>query len=413
MEFKTDIELMAFNLLKQLHRPGTISLSSSLTEYIHNAANQCLKVNKNKKFININKNELIGLKNLIKDKSIVIMKADKGASCVIMDKAEYKSKVMELLSTSGSFLMMPEKDDKNKPNTIENVVKKMENNLNYKLNELKKTRKLSQDDYDFIKCTGSRCSVLFCNPKVHKKGMPLRPIISTTNSYSYKLAKYLTKLLENARPKPKSYVKDSFSFAKIIQQQKPTKDDIMLSLDAESLFTNIPVREAIELSIKIIMEKKKENKNYTKLAAKDLRSLFELAVTRTPFRFYEQLYMQVDGASMGSPLASILADIFMTHIEQQLEQYDHKNKIKIYLRYVDDTFIIINGKESDVKTLTDCFNELHPKLKFTREIEKNYELPFLHVKVLKRRTKYETTVYTKETNTGQVLHWQSCQAKKV
>ena len=114
--------------------------------------------------------------------------------------------------------------------------------------------------------------------------------------------------------------------------------------------------------------------------------------------------MQVDGVSMGSPLAPILADICMTHIEQQLEQYDDKNKIKICLRYVDDTFIIFNGKESDVQTLTDYANELHLKLKFTCETEKNYELPFLDVKVLKRRTKYETTVYTKETNTGQVLH---------
>ncbi|CAF4735127.1 unnamed protein product, partial [Rotaria sp. Silwood2] len=159
----------------------------------------------------------------MKGKSIVIMKADKGASCVIMDKIVNKLKVTELLSTGGSFVKIPEKDEKGKSNTIENVVKKMENSLNYKLNELKKNKKLSQDDYDFIKCTGSRCSVLFCNPKVHKKDMPLRPIISTTNSYNYKLAKYLTTLVENARSKPKSHVKDSFSFAKVMQQQKPNK----------------------------------------------------------------------------------------------------------------------------------------------------------------------------------------------
>ena len=284
IEFKTDIELMAVNILKQLHKPDATTLNNSITECIQNAANQCLKINKTKRLININKNELIALKCLIKDKSIVIMKADKGASCVVMDKDVYKSKVAELLSTSGSFVMMAET---NKPNNIENVIKKMENSLNYKLNELKKMEKLSQDDYDSIKCTGSRCPILFCNPKVHKKEMPLRPIISTTNSYNYKLAKYLTRLLENAQSKPKSYVKDSFSFAKLIQQQKPMKNDIMISLDVESLFTNIPVREAIELSIKIIMEKKKYDKTYTKLAAKDLRSLFELAVTNTPFRFYD------------------------------------------------------------------------------------------------------------------------------
>jgi hypothetical protein len=190
------------------------------------------------------------------------------------------------------------------------------------------------------------------------------------------------------------------------------KNDMMISLDVESLFTNIPVREAIELSINIIMEKKKKDKNYTKLAAKDLRNLFELAVTNTPFRFYDQLYMQVDGVSMGSPLAPIIADVFMTHIEQQLENYDQFDRIKMYLRYVDDTFIIFNGQESDADQLVKFVNGLHPKLKFTCEIEKKFELPFLDVKVMKQRTKFETTVYKKETHTGQLLHWQSCQAKK-
>jgi hypothetical protein len=197
---------------------------------------------------------------------------------------------------------------------VEHIVKKMENKLYNRIKELKKTKKLSQEDYDYIHCTGPRCSVLFCNPKVHKEELPLRPIISTTNSYNYKLPKYLTKLLEGARQKPKSYIKDSFSFARLIQTKQPTMNDIMISLDVESLFTNVPVYEAIELAIDIIMKKKEVNKKYTKLTRNDLRELFQLAVTNTPFRFYDQLYMQVDGVSMGSPLAPILADIFMTHI---------------------------------------------------------------------------------------------------
>ena len=84
----------------------------------------------------------------------------------------------------------------------------------------------------------------------------------------------------------------------------------------------------------------------------------------------------------------------------------------MYLRYVDDTFIIMNGEQSDVDQLIKFVNTLHPKLKCTCESEKDYQLPFLDVKVIKQRTKYETTINKKETNTGQLLHWQSCQAKK-
>ena len=154
---------------------------------------------------------------------------------------------------------------------------------------------------------------------------------------------------------------------------------MMISLDVESLFTNVPVHEAIEIAVKIIMNTKKADKNYTKLAGKDLGNLFELTVTDTSFRFYHHLYKQVDGVSMGSPLAPILADVFMSHVEEQIEEYDHQ-RIKLYVRYVDDTFILFQGEQGDVVKLVEFVNHLHPKLKFTHAIENNYELPFLDVR---------------------------------
>ena len=117
-------------------------------------------------------------------------------------------------------------------------------------------------------------------------GMPLRPIISTSNSYNYNLSKYLTNLLEKAKTKPNSYIKDSFNFSKIIQQQKLSKNDFMVSLDVESLFTSISVCESIELVIKTFFGKKQSDPSFTKLKEGDLRNLFELSVTKMPFRFY-------------------------------------------------------------------------------------------------------------------------------
>ena len=102
----------------------------------------------------------------------------------------------------------------------------------------------------------------------------------------------------------------------------------------------------------------------------------------------------------------------MTHIEQELNEYDQSNKIRMYLRYVHDTFLIANGQQSDVDQLIELVNKFHPKLRFTCEIEKNYEFSFLNVELIERRSKYEATIYKKETNTGQLLHWQSHQARK-
>ncbi|CAF3873515.1 unnamed protein product [Rotaria sp. Silwood1] len=381
--------MMAFNILKQLEEPETKSLDEHIINCIKRAAHQSLKMNKNKIIMNINPNKLPALRSL--------MKADKGSSCIIMDKEQYIIKVKVLLSAGTAFQKIKDKDKHVNQDTTENIVKIMENKLNYRINDLKKCKRLTEQEYNFIRTSGSRCAVLFCQPKVHKQGMPLRPIISTTNNNNYKLAKYLTiLLLEEARTKPKSYIKDSFTFAKLIQQQKPQRNDIMLSLDIESLFTNTPVHEAMNLAIKIIMKKKQEDNRFTMLNEEDLKHRFYLAVTNTPFRFYNELYLQVDGVSMDSPLASILADIFMEHIEQELEKFEDNNKIKFYRRYVDDTFIIFNGKQGDIDKLLNYVNSLHPNLKFTNEVENDYELSFLDVKVIKQRTKFETTILQKE-----------------
>ncbi|CAF1297859.1 unnamed protein product [Didymodactylos carnosus] len=158
----------------------------------------------------------------------------------------------------------------------------------------------------------------------------------------------------------------------MIQQQKPGENELMFSLDVESLFTNVPVNEAIGLAIQIIMKKKNHDAKFIKLNAKDLKQLFELAVTDIPSGFYDQLYKQQGGVSMGSPLASILAHIFIEHIENKIEHYLDQHKIQIMKRHVDDMFFVIDGKQEDVEKLLESINQLHDKIKFTCKDEKYF-----------------------------------------
>ena len=81
----------------------------------------------------------------------------------------------------------------------------------------------------------------------------------------------------------------------------------MVSYDVTSLFTNIPLEETIHLTIDLLFEAKPDLKN----SRKDLQKLFQLATSQTNFLFNGSMYDQVDGVTMGSPLAPILANIFM------------------------------------------------------------------------------------------------------
>ncbi|CAF3406717.1 unnamed protein product [Rotaria socialis] len=249
-----------------------------------------------------------------------------------MDKEQYILKVKQLLNTGNTFKKMNNTDKKGNVNTIEHVVKSMEAKLNCRIGELKRLNRFNEGAHNWIRAVATRCSVLFCQPKVQKKVCLIHSVISTTNSYNYNLSKYMTDLLENAKGKSTSHIKDSFSFSKLIQQQTPSKNDYMISLDVESLFTSIPVHESIGLAIETILQKKTNDPSITKLDKRELKQLFELCVKNMPFRFYSELYQQIDGVSMKSSLAPVLADLFMTHIESKLKDFEDSHKIKTYYR---------------------------------------------------------------------------------
>ena len=65
-----------------------------------------------------------------------------------------------------------------------------------------------------------------------------------------------------------------------------------------------------------------------------LTDLLEIATMNQLFQFNGELYEQTDGVAMGSPQGPLLANVFMCHIKNQLEQ---KSMIpSFYRRYVDD-----------------------------------------------------------------------------
>ena len=92
------------------------------------------------------------------------------------------------------------------------------------------------------------------------------------------------------------------------------------------------------------------------------------------FQFEGNLYEQVDGVGMGSPLGPLIANAFVCKIEKQLEK---ENKMPFFCkRYVDDTISAM----VDVKIASEflmTLNSSHPSIGFTMGLEENGRLPFL------------------------------------
>ena len=110
--------------------------------------------------------------------------------------------------------------------------------------------KISEKEFDSICLVETTPKPLYGNPKVHKtvvKNTPkFWPILSTINSPTSSLAKYLNSILSPLTIN-KFTVKNSFDFAEEVVSYDYNL--YMTSLNVESLFTNISLEETIKICV--------------------------------------------------------------------------------------------------------------------------------------------------------------------
>ena len=166
---------------------------------------------------------------------------------------------------------------------------------------------------------------IYCLPNMHKKDTPLRHIVSVINSLTYELASFISSTLQPLVGKTSSFIKDFVDFVLFIQNLHLEPTDLLVSFDVVSLFTKIPIKEALEVIGKSVNP--------------DITNLIKICLESTFFNYQGQFYEQTKGMVMGSPLSPIIANKFMEHFESRaLETTPLRPR---YLkRFVDDTFVI-------------------------------------------------------------------------
>ena len=168
-----------------------------------------------------------------------------------------------------------------------------------------------------------------------------RPIISAAYTPTYKLAKFLVPFLSDKKQNEFT-VKDSFIFADEILTQNG--DHYMASLDVDALFANIPLDGTIDICVKKLF--KTPETLVEEISKNDFRDSLNLATKESFFTFNSKCYIQVDGVAMGSPLGPILANIFLSHNEENwLNKCPMEFKLSFYRGYADDIFARFESPE--------------------------------------------------------------------
>ena len=125
--------------------------------------------------------------------------------------------------------------------------------------------------------------------------------------------------------------------------------------------------------------------------------------TQGLFLYKDELYQQINGVTMGSPLGPTLANFFMANLETKLINKLQTSKPKLYLRYVNDIFAIFDNQEA-CSSFFRQLNAQHPDIKFTVE-QSTTTLSFLDVEIKVTDNKFDTWVWRKSTNTGLLLNF--------
>ena len=344
------------------------------------------------------------VRSLRQNSDILITKPDKGTGTVVMNKSSYFKRIeTEILSDSDKF-------ERTGPIDMMRAAKKAENEVCDKLKLWSKEGLLSEEQRNDVRPIGSQLPMLYGLPKIHKKNCPYRPILSMTKSPQERLAKWLLKIIRPAENfYTKHCVKDSFTFAREIQSFPHEQcSSFMVSYDVCSLFTNVPVKEAIKITADYLY-KGDDKEQHPPLPRKGFERLMELATIGVKFIFGDNMYTQIDGVAMGSPLGPALANIFLGYHEDQL--FARTPKPMYYCQYVDDTFVLFPS-QLEASEFHKSLNKLHDALQFTKEVETNNKLPFLDVLVEHANGEMITSVYRKDTFTGQYMRWNSFAPKQ-
>ena len=265
-----------------------------------------------------------------------------------MDKNEYTQQLTHLLSNTSKF----QKINSDPTEAIKR-----------KLNSL--IAKANNHSTIFSKKTGHyEAGYIYGNPKTHKdkNNPPLRPIVSQVGTVTYDVAKRLNALIAPFMQK-RYMIESTQEFIEIVKTVKQPK--LLASLDAESLFTNVPINDTLNIIIDAMHNH--PDLPPPSLSQDILRDLLLICTTETPFRAPDKsIYQQIDGVSMGTPLGPMLANFYMYHLENNCFQNCPQIKPPTYCRYIDDIFVVIDNFKL-LENLKSYFKE-HSKLSFTYEI---------------------------------------------
>ena len=303
---------------------------------------------------NLPPGEQRALKDLINNKEIILKKADKGTTTVVMNR---ENKINE-----GQIQL----DDRNNYQPLDKpMVRDTFQRVKHFIinNSLRQAGCIDEMTAKWFNQTPDppRIPVFYTLTKILKPTLVGRPILSRCDGPTERLSSFVDKLLQPIAQIQESYLKDMTHFIRFIENTRVPRNAFLVSMDVTSLYTNIPQEEGITLVCNAY-----ENFYAQKppIATNCLREMLSLILKENSFQFHGKDYLQTHGTAMGTKMAVAFTNIFMASIEKEILRQS-VNKPLTWKRFIDDVFCLWDTNEEEIEHFIEQANSYHPTIKFT------------------------------------------------
>ena len=338
---------------------------------------------------NLSTKERKALKDLSSRDDIIITKADKGGATVTMDVNDYVDEANRQLQDTQYYRKLNYDPTEDHANIIRNT-----------LEEFKKNNELDEDIAEGLKPLEPRTPRFYLLPKIHKENNPGRPVISSVDCHTSRISSFVDYHIQDSAQSLKSNVRDTTDFInKISTTGELPEEAHLVTMDVKALY--IPNNEGLQ-ALKEAMDKKQ----HKSVATTVIVTLMSLILTLNNFVFNDKNYLQIKGCAMGTICAPPFANIFMGKFEETFIYPYIQNLCILYLRYIDDLFLIWTGTKEQFKDFVTNLNSQHPSIKFSYQIS-DKSIDFLDTTVYIKNRRLHTTIFTNPTDKQNYLHYKS------
>jgi len=352
------------------------------------------------------------LRQLVENKDIHIMKADKGGAIVIQDVADYDREAMRQLSDPTTYKSLTHDE-------YLTQLKEAHIQIIDACEVLHRYGHITSAELDAIREAPENGSTAYFLGKIHKainpvsKTCPGRPIMAAHSCVARLADKLLTEWTGPLLRLIDGSLVDTIDLLNKLPKEPLPPTATVTTADVDSLYPNIPHDRGIEASIRFYREHLDELKEHCKAnnllpppPAAQFGRLLEVVMSNSLIHFKNRYWVrQLKGTAMGMCISVYFANCYMWDVTRRIRENPPEGTIT-FLRYIDDILVIqADGNRATVEAIFDSITDENTRYTIDPPAR---EGNFLDMNIhFSPEGKLETKPYSKPTATTTFLHYSS------